>query len=226
VVGESLSGNFRWGVSGAEVIGVVESLSYEHPKAAVPPYIFSTIGSPGVPISAVVESQLSASELLQELQRLTTNGVVDIEVTDVLALGRLRNAMLGEDRARGLLTIAAATAALVMVAFDFYGTQQFLVAAGRREYAIRASLGAGPKSLGRLVIWRGLVLGFPGLVFGVPLGIIVVARLRDEFLSREISSLSVALITVVGLMPILLIASLGPARAAKATQPAALLRQE
>jgi ABC-type antimicrobial peptide transport system permease subunit len=134
--------------------------------------------------------------------------------------------MLGEDRARGLLTIAAATVALVMVAVGFYGTQQFLVAAGRREYAIRASLGAGPKSLGRLVIRRGLALGIPGFVFGVPLVFIVVSWLRDEFLSREISSLSVALITVVGLMPILLIASLGPARAAKATQPAALLRQE
>jgi hypothetical protein len=226
VVGESVSGNYRWGVAGAEVIGVVENLSFEHPKAAVPPYIFSTLGSPAVPIAAVVETQLSASDLLQEVKRVTTNSAVDFDVTDVHSLGSLRKELLGEDRARGLLTIAAATVALVMVAVGFYGTQQFLVAAGRREYAIRASLGAGPKSLGRLVVRRGLALGIPGFVLGVPLVFIVVSWLRDEFLSREISSFSVALITVVGLMPILLIASLGPARAAKATQPATLLRQE
>ena len=40
------------------------------------------------------------------------------------------------------------------------------MSAGRREYAIRASLGAGPKALGRLVLGRGLLLSLPGLVVG------------------------------------------------------------
>ena len=43
------------------------------------------------------------------------------------------------------------TAALVVLlaAFGFYGTQRYLVAAGRRECAIRAALGAGPDARSR-----------------------------------------------------------------------------
>ena len=120
------------------------------------------------------------------------------------------------------------TASLVVLlaALGFYGTQRYLVAAGRREYAIRASLGAGPRALGRLVVWRGLLLGLPGLVAGALLAFIIVAWLRDDYVSREISAVGVTVWVVIGLIGLLLAASLGPARAARHTRPAPLLRED
>jgi ABC-type antimicrobial peptide transport system permease subunit len=72
-----------------------------------------------------------------------------------------------------------------LAAIGFYGTQRYLVTAGRREYAIRSALGAGPRSLGRLVIARGMRLGLPGLIFGIILAFLVVACFSvDECPSR------------------------------------------
>jgi hypothetical protein len=51
-------------------------------------------------------------------------------------------------------------------AFGLYGIQRYLVTAGRREYAIRAALGAGPGVLARTVIERGLHLSLPVLIAG------------------------------------------------------------
>jgi ABC-type antimicrobial peptide transport system permease subunit len=115
---------------------------------------------------------------------------------------------------------------VLLATFGFYGTQRYLVTAGRREYAIRASLGAGPKALGGLVIRRGLTLGLPGLVLGALLAFIAVAWLRDDFVSREISPFAVTLAVVLGLVLLLAASSLGPARQARRTQPAPLLRED
>jgi ABC-type lipoprotein release transport system permease subunit len=100
------------------------------------------------------------------------------------------------------------------------------VTAGRREYAIRASLGAGPRALGRLVLWRGLSLGLPGLVLGTLLSFLTVAWLRDDFVSRNVLASVVTLAVFVGLVLLLIAASLGPARQARRTQPAPLLRED
>jgi len=114
----------------------------------------------------------------------------------------------------------------LLAAFGFYGVQRYLVMAGRREYAIRAALGAGPRSLGRLVLRQGLLLGVPGLVLGVPLAFIAVAWLRGDYISRDISPGIVMLAVLAGLIGLLLVASLGPARLARRTQPAPLLRED
>jgi len=223
VVGERLPSDFRWGNEGAEVIGVLEDISFEHPSAAVKPYVFTTRTSIG---SAVVEARLTAAELEQALDRVASGGEIEIAVNSVRPLKTMRTALIAPDRARGFLTIAAASLVVILAAFGFYGTQRYLVAAGRREYAIRAALGAGPSSLNRLVLWRGVVLGLPGLAVGAILAFTTVAWLRDGFVSREVSPGIVATWVAAGLILLLLVASLSPAHEAKRTQPAPLLRED
>jgi ABC-type antimicrobial peptide transport system permease subunit len=71
-----------------------------------------------------------------------------------------------------------------------------------------------------------MMLSLPGLVAGALLSFIVVAWLRDDFISREIPPGVVTLGVVVGLAVLLIVASLGPARQARRTQPAPLLRED
>ena len=229
-VGEQFMQNFAPpGASGPppaqEIIGVLEDMSFGHPEADIQPMLFST-SSNFLGMSAVVETSLTAADLQQELERIAAGGEVEIEVETVRPLAQLRSDLLAADRARGFLTIGTAALVVLLAAFGFYGTQRYLVTAGRREYAIRASLGAGPRSLGRLVIRRGLMLGLPGLVLGAALAFIAVAWLRDDFVSREISPTYVTLAVVVGLVLLLAAAGLGPARQARQTQPAPLLRED
>ena len=230
VVGEQFMQNFAApGATGPppaqEIIGVLEDMSFGHPAADVQPMLFST-SSNFLGMSAIVETDLTAAALQQELERIAAGGEVEIRVETVRPLKELRSGLLAADRARGFLTVGTAALVVLLAAFGFYGTQRYLVTAGRREYAIRASLGAGPRSLGRLVIGRGLMLGLPGLVLGTLLAFIAVAWLRDDFVSREISPTVVTLAVVIGLVLLLAAAGLGPARQARQTQPAPLLRED
>lgn len=226
VVGERIPGDVRWGMQGADVLGVLEDLSFDHPSAAAPPYAFSVLSSPVARRSTVIRAELTAADLQQALDELTAAGTLEAEVTEVVSLGGLRAELIAPDRARGLLTIAAAGLVVLLAAFGFYGTQRYLVAVGRREYAIRASLGAGPAALGRLVLRRGLVMGLPGLVLGGSLAFIVVAYLRDNFVAREISPGIVTACALSGLAVLLMAASVGPAREARRTRVAPLLRED
>ena len=114
-------------------------------------------------------------------------GGIELGVLSVTPLRTLRMRMIADDRARGALTIGAAVVVVVLAGFGLHGIQRYVVTAGRREYAIRASIGAGPKALGRLVIRRGLILGLPGLVLATLLAFIAVAWLRDDYVSPDIS---------------------------------------
>jgi putative ABC transport system permease protein len=219
------SGRFMPTMIGAtHIVGVLRDLSYQNPLDEVDPMILSAGGVSFAGIS-ILESPLPKATLQKQAQEALRT--LDLNMMgDVRSLAKVHRDILAPDRARGLLTIVTAVIVVLLAAFGFYGTQRYLVTAGRREYAIRASLGAGPRSLGRLVLRRGLLLGLPGLVLGTPLAFIVVAWLRDDYVSRSVSPLIVMLAVVLGVVGLLLLASLGPARFARRTQPAPLLRED
>ena len=222
VVGERIPNGI--GDGSVEIIGVLEELSFEHPSAAVVPYVF--LSHTGINArSAVIESELTAAELQQALQLAAGTGELELGVEEVQSLRALRNDWIAPDRMRGLLTMTLAALVVFLSALGFYGTQRYLVVAGQREYAIRAALGAGPRALGRLVFRRGIFMCFPGLVVGGLLAYIVVALLRSDFVSRDVSALIVAIDVVAGLFSLILVASMGPAREARRAQPTQLLRE-
>jgi putative ABC transport system permease protein len=225
VVGEAAPTASRPDQPAPEIVGVLEDLSFDHPAADVEPIMFRPMTSPSSG-TAIIETSLTTAALQREIERITGAGEVEMTVGNIRPLRMLRDTQIAPDRARSWLTIGAATLVVLLAALGFYGTQRYLVTAGRREYAIRASLGAGPKALGRLVMHRGLVLGLPGLVLGALLAFITVAWLRDGFVSRDVSPLAVTFVVVVGLVLLLAAASFGPARQAMRTQPAPLLREE
>lgn len=196
-----------------EVIGVLRDLSFEPPSVPMP-YVFLSLGNPPGP-STVIHAELSAAELREALEGLAVAGNLDIQRMEVRPLRILYNDLIAADWARGLLTISAAMLVVLLAAFGCYGTQRHLVAEGRLEYAIRTSLGAGPKAVGRLVMWRSILLASPGLVIGGLLAFSVVAWLRGDFLGRGVSPALVTICVVAGLALLMLAASLGPARDAR-----------
>lgn len=209
-----------------EIVGVMEDVSFEHPSAEVPPIALIPMGLVSTSGLALIETTLPTGQLRQSLDALVESGALEIDISDVRTLKDLRRELIAADLARSSLTIATALLVVVLAASGFYGTQRYLVTAGRREYAIRASVGAGPRALGRLVFVRGLLLGLPGLVLGTLLALIVVAWLRDEFVSRDVSPWIVTGAVAVGIALLLAAASLGPARQARRTEPAPLLRED
>lgn len=210
----------------SEIVGVVADVPFGHPEAEVQPRLYL----PQFPFMGVdsifIRSALTTAEVRTQLQSLIDSGDLDIKIADVQRLSDRVSDLLAADRARSYLTIGTAVLVLLLAGLGYYGTQRYLVSAGRREYAIRASIGAGPRALGRLVLRRGLALSLPGVVLGGLFAFIVAAWLRDDFVSREISPGVVTAAVVVGLIALLLVAGIAPARQARRMQPAPLLREE
>jgi len=208
-----------------QVIGVLEDVSFGHPLAEVPPRLFAVRDRPPSYLTTIATS-LTAAELEQELRRVVAEGEVEFRVESVRPLSQLRAELVAPDRARGFLTMGTAGLVVLLAGLGFYGTERYLVAAGRREYAIRASLGAGPRAIGRLVLSRASLFVLPGLLAAALLAFATVGWLRGDYVTREVSPGAVTAAVVVGLVALLIAASLGPALAAMRTQPAPLLREE
>src|SRR5690606_29227507 len=223
VVGELLS--LPTGAS-FPIVGVIDGFSFDHPNADIPALALMSSGFVNTFGLALAETTLTPAQLRRGLDALVESGALEVELRDVRKLSDLRRELMAADIARSVLTIVTALLVVVLATSGFYGTQRYLVTAGRREYAIRASVGAGPRALGRLVLARGFVLGLPGLVLGTLLALIAVAWLRDEYLSRDVSPLIVTGGAAVAIALLLLAANSGPARQARRTEPAPLLRED
>lgn len=210
----------------SEIIGVVADVPYGHPEADVDPVVYLPLFPFAGVDSIFIKTALPPADIRTQVQSLIDSGDLDFKINDVQRLSDRVSDLLAADRARSYLTIGTAVLVLLLAGLGYYGTQRYLVSAGRREYAIRASIGAGPKALGRLVLRRGLVLSLPGVVLGGLFAFIVAAWLRDDFVSREISPGVVTAAVVAGLIALLLAAGIAPARQARRMQPAPLLRED
>ena len=232
VVGETLPFSMQRGGIQAEtgddtpIIGVIEDVAFAHPHSGVPPTVFSTGAGGTVSPLALIESSLGLRALEESLVQLIDSGSLEVTLRAVDAVSDLRSEILADDRARAFLAIAAAACVIVITVFSAYSMQRYLVLAGRREYAIRAALGAGPRSLCGLVLIRGLMVGLPGLLVGIPLTLIVVAWLQEHFISRDVQPILVALIVVVLLGSLLVLVNLRQARRVRYIRPARLLRED
>lgn len=209
-----------------EAVAIVADVSHGHPAIAAPPRIYLPILPFAAAESIFIRSALPPAEVRAQLQSLIDAGELEFTIRNVARLSDRVGTLLAPDRARSLLTIGSAVLVLVLSGLGFYGTQRYLVAAGRREYAIRASIGAGPKALGRLVMSRGLILGSPGIVLGGLFAFIVAAWLRDDFVSRDVTPGIVTVAVIAALGVLLVAASVGPSRQARRMKPAPLLRED
>ncbi|MCC5865752.1 MAG: ABC transporter permease [Wenzhouxiangella sp.] len=215
------------GVDGeARVVGVVADVAYSHPQEPIRPMVFTTAAFFSGVDSLLLKTSATPTEIRSAVEDLIDRGLIDIEIGDVVRLEDVWHELLAADRSRARLSITAALVAVFLAAFGFYGTQRYLVAAGRREYAIQAALGAGPRALRRLVLLRGLAMGLPGLVLGSLLAFIAIVWLRDGFLEQAVNPWVVSLLVVVGTTALILAACLGPARQALRMNPAQILREE
>jgi hypothetical protein len=205
--------------------GVVRDFSFGHPAEAVPLTGFIANANTSYPL-VLIKTSATPAGIRGLLQQRIDAGELEIELGEINRLENIVARTLRADRARTALTAGSALLVVVLSALGFYGTQRYLVTAGQREYAIRSAIGAGPRSLGRLVLSRGLGLGLPGLIFGGALALIAVAWLREGFLARAVSPVGVSALAAVMILVLVLAASLGPAQQARRTAPAMLLRQD
>jgi hypothetical protein len=223
VVGEPI-GLFRGQQSGVEVIGVLRDVYFGHPRDGLAPMVM--LGSGSGSGEMLLRTSSSPAALRRLLEERIESGDLEITLGRIDRLSTVWRTMFATDIARLLLTGSATVITVLLAAFGAYGTQRFVVAAGRREYAIRAALGASPAAIGRLVVRRGLLMSLPAIVAGTLLAYITVATMRDGYFSNSTSPLIVTLMTALFVLALVAAAVYAPAAQARRIAPAPLLRED
>ena len=122
----------------------------------------------------------------------------------------------------GLFTIVA----VLCAAGGLFSALMYSVGQRRREFGIRAALGASPRRIRQLVLRDGTVVVASGVALGV-IGSWIVARALAPFHYRVGAADPVTWAAVLVILGITAVAAAAlPARRAARTNPAALLRHE
>jgi predicted permease len=221
VVGERVA---LFGSAGGEIVGVLRDVYFGHPREGLQPTVFRAEGSNAGMM--LVRTSLSPRAIRRLIEERVDSGELETGVATIERLDDVWGEVFAQDRLRLWLTLSGAGITLLLAAFGAYGTQRYLVAAGRREYAIRAALGANPRALRRLVLRRGLELCLPGAGFGLVLAALTASLLRDSYFADAASVPVVTAATTAALLCLIVGATIGPARHAMRTEPAPLLRED
>jgi putative ABC transport system permease protein len=168
------------------------------------------------------EPALTAGVVRQVVRELDR----DLPVFEVRTMDELLSEMTSQRRFNMTLLAAFAALALVLALVGVYGVTAYLVAQRTREIGVRLALGAGPRSVVRLVVRQGMTAAAVGLVFGV-IGALALTRL----MSGLVYGVSVTDATTFGAVVLLLgvatvVANWIPARRAARVDPVVALRQE
>ncbi|QOC22279.1 ABC transporter permease [Wenzhouxiangella sp. AB-CW3] len=208
------------------VVSVLANTVHGHPSEAVGAMVYSQVQSNSLLDVMVLQTRRSPSELRSMLEEKVSTGELDFELDWIERLSSRWHEELAADRARPHLTLGSAVLVMMLAGLGFFGTQRYLVSAGRREYAIHAAVGATPTHLALLDMKRGLQLGLPGLAIGTLLAYIVTLELRETFVDPSISPLLVSMLTGLALLVLVILSCAGPARKISRLQPSNLLRDD
>jgi putative ABC transport system permease protein len=180
-------------------------------------------------VTFVLRSDRTSTEgMLADIRRAVMEVAPDLPIAEVGSLAQIYRdhpSMARSSFSLALLGIAGATA-LALSIVGIYGVLAYAVTQRRREVGIRVALGAAPRRVQHMFVYRGMVLAGIGIAFGA-----VAAAL----LTRSMSSLlfgvtPVDAVTFVAAAAFLalaaLLASYIPARRAATIDPMQTLRAE
>jgi putative ABC transport system permease protein len=207
------------------VAGVVRDVTFAHPSQPVEPTVFTPLSPTAEMDSVVVRTRMGPAELQEVLQANIDHGGLDVRVNRIDRLQDIWRDLMAADRARTLVAVLAAMLVLVLSIFGFYGTLLYLVSAARREFAVHAAMGAGPSTVRRMVIRRGLSIAAPGLFVGAIGGFAAVGALRGGLIAYTMSPVLVVAVVISALLVVVVTTSAFPARRAARVLPAQALRE-
>ena len=217
-----------------EVIGVVGDIHDDGADQKAPPIVYwparqhQMIGSvsPGSVAVTLRSSRTGTEGFLADIRK----AVADVDPTLPLASINTVAAMYEMSMARTsfslvLLGIAGAMA-LVLGIVGIYGVLAYAVMQRQREVGIRLALGAAPRAVKEMFVYRGMILSGIGIV----LGAIVAAGLTRLLSSLLFGVTPVDALTYAAAVGVLVVAALAasyiPARRAAAVDPVETLRAQ
>ena len=174
----------------------------------------------------VVKSTLPPSTVVATIRQVVAGLDKNLPVTDVATMPGVLEESVAQPRFRTWLLTAFGLVALLLAAAGVYGVISYSVASRTKEFGGRASLGASPFSIARMVLWEGLVLAMFGLSVGLVAALGLARFLKSELFGVAAYDPVTFLVSVAVLLAVALIACYLPARRAMRVDPMVALRYE
>jgi len=124
-----------------------------------------------------------------------------------------------------LVTIASVVA-LVLGFVGIYGVVAYLVSLRAREFGVRVALGATPRDVLAQVVGEGGRIALAGIAAGLIVALLVSRILRSLLFGVAATDVATYVVVSVGLLLVVLFASVGPARRAMAADPVRTIRAD
>jgi putative ABC transport system permease protein len=147
-------------------------------------------------------------------------------VTDIETMDRVLSDSVAEPRLELILLLIFAVVAGVLATIGVYGVVAYSVTQRTREIGIRMALGAQQTHVGQMVLREGAALAVTGILIGL-IGALILTRVLRTLLYETAPDdpLTLALV-VAGVLIVVLLATLIPARRAAQVDPTTTLRYE
>ena len=210
----------------AEIVGIAADITYRVPGEAPHSFLYVPFGPVYFPygLSFHVRAAAADASLARALRRELRTFDPRIQVPNALPYEELRQQALYPGRALAAVSSGFGVIAVLLAIAGIYGVMAHVVASRQREFAVRLTLGARPRTLVIAVLRQGIKWTAAGLAAGVLIAV-ALAQLLEAFLFN-ISVIDAWAISwsVLALSAISLLAAYAPARRVLRIEPAATLR--
>jgi putative ABC transport system permease protein len=150
----------------------------------------------------------------------------ELPLVSVRTLDELASESTAERRLETSLLAGFGVIALMLAAVGLFGVLAFFVSQHMQEFGVRLALGATPRGLLRLVMWRGVILLAVGVAIGLP-GALAMGRGMSALLYGVKPADPIALGSAVFMLSMVTLAACAlPARRAMRTDPLIALRRD
>jgi hypothetical protein len=207
-----------------EIVAIVENTRDDSLEAAPEPRWYQPVllGSSQV----IVRGRSSAAETMASVRRELARSDPRLIVERVEALETIATDSILERRLAAQLVTAFALVAIALAAVGLHGVASYAAARRRREFAIRAAIGATRMRLIVMVLRGTLAMaaigGATGMLLSMALGRSLQALLFETVPAQPLTLLAAAS----SLAILAIVATLHPALRAGSTDPAIVLRNE
>ena len=230
--GQSAIGQPLWlpsldNVGWREVIGVVEDIQFnavgETPSVQVfVPWTQNSMGQPKL----LARGTGDAAAITPDVRRIVEEVAAGTRVHSVAPLAELLSRATARPRFTSQLVAAFGVLSLLLAAVGIYGTLSFLVGARMREIGVRLALGARPREVMTMMLWRGFLPALAGGAVGIALAIGLGTWFRSLLFHVEPADSASVVFGGVLLALTAAVASLAPAWRASRVDPSTALRSE
>jgi putative ABC transport system permease protein len=174
----------------------------------------------------VVKSTLPSATVAAAIRQSVASIDKDLPVTDVETMPGVLEASTAQPRFRTWLLSAFGLVALLLAMAGVYGVISYSVASRTKEFGVRASLGATPGVIGKMVLTEGLALAAAGLGVGLAAALGLARFLKSELYGVAAYDPVTFLISLAVLLGVAIVACYLPARRAMKVDPMVALRYE